>query len=378
MQALFAKDAVGLKGSIGTSGQHLDATMNWLCRAQDHHGAGGVSAGFSILDGWQAPYPEVTGYIIPTFFDYAAMTGREEIRLRALHMADWELKVQLPTGAVKAGFIDCGNSAEPAVFNTGQVILGYCRTFAETKQQRYLDAAIRAGDWLLQVQAPDGSWVLKSPIVGTDVHTYDVRTAWSLLELYVHTAEGRFADAARLKLDWALTQQNELGWFQNNAFSPTILPFTHNISYVMEGFLGSWQVLGDKRYFDAAQKTAHRLMRIFEFRRFMAGEFDSNWKTTAKYSCLTGDCQIAGVWLRLFRHTGDIRYLNAALKLNDFVKGTQNLHSLHPGIRGGVKGSQPFGGRYTPYTLISWAAKFFADALMLEEHTMADLQQTEN
>jgi len=62
--------------------------------------------------------------------------------------------------------------------------------------------------------------------------------------------------------------------------------------------------------------------------------------------------------------------LNAALKLNDYVKGSQRLRSLHPGIRGGVKGSQPFWGRYTRFTLVNWGAKFLADSLMLELRLM--------
>jgi hypothetical protein len=66
--------------------------------------------------------------------------------------------------------------------------------------------------------------------------------------------------------------------------------------------------------------------------------------------------------------------LNAALKLNDAVKATQLLHAAHGGIRGGVKGSQPIFGRYTRFTFVNWGAKYLADALMLEERTMASFQ----
>jgi len=72
---------------------------------------------------------------------------------------------------------------------------------------------------------------------------------------------------------------------------------------------------------------------------------------------------------------GDTRFLNAALKLNDFVKASQNLNSLHSGVRGGVKGSQPISGQYTPFTYVNWGAKFLADSLMLEERVMADVEQ---
>jgi hypothetical protein len=133
---------------------------------------------------------------------------------------------------------------------------------------------------------------------------------------------------------------------------------------------------GNEIYLETVKQTAEKLLRTFELRRFMPGEFDSAWRSNAAYSCLTGNAQIAGIWLRLFQTTRDMRFLNAALKLNDFVKGTQNLRSAHSGIRGAVKGSQPLHGRYTPFTFVNWGAKFLADSLMLEEKVMAEFEQS--
>jgi len=90
---------------------------------------------------------------------------------------------------------------------------------------------------------------------------------------------------------------------------------------------------------------------------------------------LTGNAQIAGVWLKHYEISGDIRFLNAALKLIDYTKSTQNIASFHDGIRGGVKGSQPLNGKYTPFIFPNWAAKFLADTLMLEEKIMKDFEK---
>jgi hypothetical protein len=360
--------------------RHLEATMAWLREAHDRAGGGGVSGGYSLIDGWLPPYPETTGYIIPTFFDYAHLTGQEDFRKRACRMADWEIELQLPTGAVQAGLYK-GESPkrQPAVFNTGQVILGWCRALGETSDERYKEAARRAGDWLIDVQVADGSWPLRGQETETVVHAYDVRTAWSLLELYRLTSDGRYSEAAVRNLNWTLGQRQENRWFSHNAFFVSggkwKLPLTHTIAYVLEGLLASWRLTGDARYFEAVCQTAEKLLRIFELRRFMPGEFDGEWKSAATYSCLTGDAQIAGVWLQLSQETRDTRYLNAALKLNDYVKGTQNLDAAHKGIRGGVKGSQPIYGRYTPFTYVNWGAKFLADSLMLEEKVMAEFEK---
>ena len=377
---VLGRDYFGWQRPPRDSSHHMDATMKWLFRAQDVTGCGGVSAGYSLREGWLPPYPETTGYIIPTFFDYANLTHQEEAYTRAVRMADWEIHVQLPGGAIQAGlYRGNGGDRGPAVFNTGQVIFGWCRSFAETKDDRYLAAATRAGDWLVSVQDPDGAWRQREQETETVAHAYNVRTAWSLLELYKLAPDERYKKAACLNLEWTLDQQQENGWFNHNAFflsdAKWNVPFTHTIAYVLEGLLGAWLSLKEPRYLQAVQKTAERLMRIFELRRFLAGEFDSAWKSTATYTCLTGDAQIAGVWLRLYEVTCDTRFLNAALKLNDMVKATHSLHSVHGGVRGGVKGSQPIFGRYTPFIFVNWGAKFLADSLMLEERLMKSFEQ---
>jgi hypothetical protein len=72
------------------------------------------------------------------------------------------------------------------------------------------------------------------------------------------------------------------------------------------------------------------------------------------------------VWLRLFEVTHDLRYLNAALKMNEMLK--QLIPRNGPrGIVGGVSGSYPVWGSYQPLRYISWGCKFFADALMFEQ-----------
>src|SRR5947207_896966 len=221
-------------------------------------------------------------------------------------MADWELQVQLPSGAIQAGFYrGNGSKRPPAVFNTGQVVLGWCRAFSEPRDERELDAAVRAGNWLADGQDSDGAWRQHAPETETVVHAYDVRTAWSLLELYQLVDEQRFLDAARRNLEWTLAQQHDNGWFEHNAFFVSAdkwnVPLTHTIAYVMEGLMGAWSCLRDDRYLEAALRTATRLREIFEQRGVLPGEFDSTWSANATYSCLTGHAQVAGVWLRLRR-----------------------------------------------------------------------------
>ena len=42
----------------------------------------------------------------------------------------------------------------------------------------------------------------------------------------------------------------------------------------------------------------------------------------------------------------------------------QDINTTDPNIRGGIKGSQPIYGRYSPFSYPNWAAKFFIDAVL--------------
>lgn len=189
---------------------HIAAAMAWLCAAQDGTADGGVSARYRLDRGWAPSYPETTGYIIPTFFAHAKRLGDEQFHTRALRMTDWLLPLQLESGAFPGH--DVGKAPQPIVFNTGQIMLGLLSAFHETQQHKYLRAAMRAGDWLVAIQEPNGSWLKHTYL--NRVHTYHTRVAWPLLELWVATGHERYRETAIKNLDWALGNQLPNGWYR--------------------------------------------------------------------------------------------------------------------------------------------------------------------
>jgi hypothetical protein len=108
------------------------------------------------VKGWGASYPETTGYIIPTFLHYADSMHLPDARHRAIQMADWEVEIQLPYGAVRSGML--GTRLGPAVFNTGQVLSGWVSAYAATGDERYARSAVNAAEWLATIQDDDGAW----------------------------------------------------------------------------------------------------------------------------------------------------------------------------------------------------------------------------
>jgi hypothetical protein len=57
--------------------------------------------------------------------------------------------------------------------------------------------------------------------------------------------------------------------------------------------------------------------------------------------------------------------MQAGLRGNSFLRKTQNLRTSGPD-RGAIKGSWPCYGAYERLSYPNWAAKFYADTLMLE------------
>ncbi len=402
--AIFLSDKIDRRYQISDNSIHCEEAIRWLFRAQDAAKVGGVSAWYSFNSGWQWAYPETSGYIIPTLFDFAecfsSSVVASECRTRALRIADWLRALQLPNGAYPEGLLPgCHLSAadrdllleRSTSFETGQVVAGLNRAYIETGDQHYLESALKAGDWLLLNQSSDGSW---SVSVQNLPRSFDSFIAWPLAALWQLSGKEDYRKSARKNLDWCLSQQNEKGWFDKCNHNLGDLPLTHGIGYAVQGLLETGIMLRESKYIEAAQKTSEALLRIYstgdsksvheQQNGFLPARFDSNWRSQDRFSLPTGNAQISIVWSKLYMITGDISYLNAALKVNKDLKSLQNLTSHNNGIRGGVKGCHPIYGSYWNHPVyglyfnfayLNWACKFFIDALIAEQKALDKLNE---
>ncbi len=357
----------------GTSAQpehdhkiHLQAAIDWLCRAQDvrdgQQDAGGVSAGWSFEDGWLPSYPETTGYIIETFLAAAEILGRPELVQRAQHMVDWELSIQQDDGAFPGHFGEPGS--RPVIFNTGQIMHGMLAGYLQLGREDCLEAAVKAGKWLERHQDEDGCWRL---FEHNDVpHVYNTRGTWALLKTGLVANDQALKQAAINNLDWALSQQTESGWYATNAFTPDRSPFTHTIAYAIRGFLESGVLLGEERYLESALKAARGMAAVQRQDGWLAGTYGDGWQPTASYCCLTGVAQMSLNWTRLAQDTGADELKEPARKAISYLKRNQRLDAEDEVVRGAIAGSAPIWGDYSRFEYPNWAAKFYADALMMD------------
>ncbi len=357
--ARVLRDAIGSHSRRQSREAHLHAAVKWLKRAAAATSDGGVSYGYSIRGGWRPSYRETSGYIAVTFFDLAQRLQDPESAQLARSVADWLCEVQEADGSIANPRY---RANEGIVFDTGQVLLGYVRAYRETGEPRFRDAGARASSWLRVRVDEDGAW-RKNTHLGSP-HTYNTRVAWAMLEYQDIAPDPSIEAAARKNLDWALLQEKD-GYFRHCAFEPNVAPFTHTIAYAIRGFLESGRLLGEPKYSEVAVRASDAVLEHVREDGWIPGQIDEDGKPAARYCCLTGNCQLAIIWLKLYKSTGSERYLDAAKRSLGFVMEHQDLTTQNPDLRGAIKGSHPIWGRYAPLSYPNWATKFFIDAVLL-------------
>ncbi|MCW8855340.1 MAG: terpene cyclase/mutase family protein, partial [Gammaproteobacteria bacterium] len=309
-------DLLRVKTKVHESKVHLDKAIDWLVLAQDSTDDGGVSEGYHLIHGWLPSYPETTGYIIETFFDYYHKHNSNVIyKQRAIKMADWLVEIQHDDGAIPDSYFK-----KKMVFDTGMVIFGFARAFCETQDEKYRNAAIKAADWLLEQQDENGSWVKYA--ANNIPHAYYSRVAWSLLKVHEITLDQKYSDACRRNIDWCLTQQDKDGWFNQASFNMRDhdKPFTHTIAYTLRGILESGLYFNDSHYISTVTKSLDNLKNVISDSGEIAGTYGSGWSPNNQYSCLTGNAQLAIIMSKYSQYTNKPQFAELAKKINQNLK----------------------------------------------------------
>lgn len=361
----------------GETALRARAAVRWLLQAQQATPDHGVPVGFFPCSGggggWMPSYPETTGYIITTLLAYADYFGEPNVRQAALKMADWEIHIQMPCGAVQGGPVCSPASQTAAAFNTGMVLDGWCSAFAATGDSRFLEAGRRAAAFLAGDLDEDGYFRTNGSYVSAgEIKTYTCLCAWAMYRFGEMSRELRYCDLASKVVEAALNQQNPNGWFRHNCLTRSDAPLTHTIGYTLQGVLEVGLLTQREQYVAAVIKCADALRARIDRRGLLPARLYRDWNPASLSSCLTGNAQVAIVCYRLYEHTGVATYKEVGDKLVDSLKGLQVMDQCSAALTGAIPGSFPLFGEYMRGGYPNWATKYFIDALMLQHR----LQQT--
>lgn len=262
------------------------------------------------------PYPEVTGYFIPTLYNW----NEPEL---ARTCTRWLMSIQLPDGAFPAP------DGVPYTFDTAQIMRGLCAAIDDVDGAA--DSLRRASDWMLTQVDPSGRLLTPSTALWTDIasdliHTYALPP---LAEAGRLLGEKKYEDAARFVLEH-YKQRADLVPFNR---------LSHFHAYAMEALCEMGEL-------DLARRGMADVARVQRSDGSIPAYPDVEW------ICSTGMAQYAIVWYTL----GDPARANRAI---DYLEKIQNKS-------GGFFGSYGKGAQYISGGEISWGVKYFLDAWQLK------------
>jgi len=367
-RVLSAATALGVPNQID---KRLESAVAWLLRAQAASPDKGVAQGYfpaTTDGGWRASYPETTGYIISTLLSYARQADRDDVADAALAMADWEIAVQMDSGAVQGGLVCAPAQQTAAAFNTGMVADGWVSAFEYSGQQEYLDAALRAARFLAQDLDERGFFRTNGRYVSAnEVKTYTCLCAWAMYRAGLAGGDNALVQAAQRAVSAAVEQRNDVGWLSNNDLNLSDIPLTHTIGYALQGIFEVAVLAGRDDYIEAVRQSLHGALSSMHDNGYLSARLDHNWRPRAEYVCLTGSVQLAIVCFRFAEQFGDDQFVDRGNRLLGFTKATQLLEFEDADMVGAIPGSFPIMGEYMKGGYPNWATKYFIDALLLQK-----------
>ncbi len=263
-------------------------------------------------------YPEVTGYIIPTLLSW----GEKD---RAIQFADYLVSIQNPDGSWNAPQCKIAYT-----FDTGQILKGLL-SLVDIRPE-YKQNILKGCDWILTQQRSDGSistpdysvWSLPNDKrVPEAIHLYallPIRTAgkkWNI---------PKYNECVNKALNFYL-KKNDLTDFNT---------LSHFHAYIIEALID----LGETKRAEQAMIN----LSAYQNRNGSVPAYQD-----AKFVCSTGLFQYAICWYKLNELEKGNKAFSYALKL-------QNRS-------GGWFGSYGWKANYFQNQEISWAVKYFLDAL---------------
>jgi len=291
-----------------------------------------IHTGIIVNSDMLIPYPEVTGYYIPTL-----LTWNDE--KRAISYSRWLCSIQEPNGAWgdPTSTIDC-------IFDTGQIMRGLLSIYELTKKEEVKKSLLKACKWLLS--QIDDNGVIHAP----DIEIWD-NTIPDTILLY---ALEPILRVSKILGEEQLTQKSnkavKVFLSRHNLIEFSCLSHFH--AYIIEA-------LYDLGYKEKAKEGMKIIEKLQKNNGFLPAYKNKKWV------CSTALFQYSIIWYKL----GEIERANKSFEYAISLQNTtggwygsygrpyRTLHKLGKII--------PYFKMYFPKSEISWAVKYALDATFL-------------
>lgn len=347
--------------------RHCLPTLHWIRNSTRPDPQGGSAAYFSLFSGWAAPYPETTGYLIPTLYDYGRLLNDTQWTTLADNYTLWLCGLQLENGAFPQSIY----KEAPLVFDTGMILLGLKAAWEHHPNHCILQALERAVNWLAGSMEPEGYWKRYCYTPGF-APAYHSRIVWALLEANRILRSNKIDELCQKAHAFHTGFINSNYGIRDAGFSRGIPATTHTLAYAVRGVLEAAFIVNDQEAIEKIASFACRLLALWNAKGRVAGSYDENWEGNYRFICITGHAQLSILLARLYEITGDEAFLEGSRRLFNAIANAPSKVPV-PGIHGGIAGSRPLWGGYHRFHWLNWAAKFYLDAALVHTKLMHNL-----
>ncbi len=311
-----------------------ERAKQWVFNNTNNEGVGSSIINNSNL---KRGYPEVTGYCIPSLLRWG-------FRDLAYSYAEWLMSIQNKDGS----FSDTEGKS-PYIFDTAQAIKGLLAA-KMAFGDKYDNAILKACRWIISKMNESGR------LITPDITEWGNDRNLELIHLYCISPLYEAADVFGLNEFFKAADMIK-GYYLNN-YIDDIIEFKrliHFHAYLMEALIDIGEVA-------IAEKGMKALEHFVDEIGYVPAYCDKRWV------CSTGLFQIAICWYRL----GNVKYgdklFDYSIKLQNGTGGWYGSYITDDAEQHGEDND------YFPVSEISWANKFFFDALYYKLVAASDIE----
>ena len=337
--------------------QALQSNFSWILKSFKTNKLKGSSGWKTIHGKWSAPYPETTGYLIPSLLNGSKYVQGEELSKLAIKQLDFFKEIQNKDGSFPRSINDRG----PLVFDTAQILLGLL-AIAPTltkNSEKTLTFIKKTWNWLRGQLNKQGKFIDYNYIENYNP-SYYARIAWPLAQ-GDQVFKSKISQRCKALINRIADSQNENYSFADCALFPKHAPLTHNISYTLRGMWEYALLANDNKLKKQVTKSLDFISELITNEGVLGGTYNNSWEADKSFICATGNGQLALLYLLVYEKSGLTKYLKPVSILLKPLLRSQSSFGLN---NGAIPSSIPIWGKYQRFRYTNWTQKFFVDTLM--------------
>ena len=346
--------------------KEVEECISWLKRSFAVNQGRGSSAYYQmyipgLLGKWSKPYPETSGYLIPTILRILEIQPDPELLQFVNSTVDWLLDIQRDNGAFPGGI---GTSGPDSVFNTAQIMFGLNYFYQKEENQSVFESVHRARTYLLDSINDQGEWTRGFYVDGYTPAYYS-RVLWQLTQIELEKNKRVDLTPKLLFAIDAMKRNIHAGRVYNVSFDKNKMGLNHTLAYTLRGFLEIGHLLKDEQLINTVKSNLDILLQYVDKTGKFPSRVDAELKPDFHFICPVGEFQFSIICSRMAEILQQPKYHIYAKILfemtsnNIWRKGGKNK-------KGGIPGSKPIYGPYQRGRLINWGTKFYLDALLYQ------------